>query len=1496
MHAIAHSSCPTTPVHRLSRRLSCRLGISLWVGLAALGLAAAVGAVEVPFLPQPVDNKITGARDALAADVDGDGDGDVIAAATGSVGIVLYRNTSGDGSTWTRLDVDSSFAGAFAVAVGDMNGDGDIDILGVAHTDDDVTWWENNGSGTSWTRHDVDTSFLAASDIEAADIDGDGDLDVLATADGADDVTWWENTNGLGTAWTKRNIDTNFDAARAVKAADLDNDGDLDVVATGAFVATVTWWENTTANGLNWTEHTIDFTHLGGSGVDVADMDGDGDIDVFGSAEDSDEITWYENPLNSGASLGGDIPVGDSNRDSIFGTWIEHTVDSDFNGAYGLHVTDLDADGDFDILGAARNESGGSNIDVAYFENMGDNVTFTERRIAGFFDNARSVFSFDIDKDGDLDVMSASPNLTEVSWWMSETIHGSATFPEETVLEDTFLGSRSVDSGDMDGDGDLDIVACAFEDDEVAWWENTAGDGSNWAKRIVDQAFDGARSVETADMDGDGDLDIVGSAQFDNDIVWYENLNSAGTSWSKHIVETNFLGARRAVAKDIDSDGDIDIIGAAADAKDITWYRNNGDGSSFVPDIIEDNYDRALSTYAADLDGDGDLDALGAADAIDDITWWENLDGLGGMWSVAKTIDSFYSQPGFVSAADMDSDGDIDVLGAAEGADEITWWENTNGDGSAWSKHTVDFFNQATSVLAADFDADGDLDILGSAFKDGGKIHLWFNNGDALSWTELVITDDFFGAGWVEAADMDGDGDLDIMATAEGDDFISYWDNRGGQFALATLDTSGNTLGNSVTKSLLKITATHNGKAGEQDIELSSLEILFEETPGVPLTSSEANGIIENLFVYRDSGDGIFNMGSDTLVTTVSNLSLTSGVQTVAFSDGDGNVAISQGTPRTFFVVVETTSNYDSQPLATLVASHLTESSSTAEDADHDIQLVLEFAADTPTGVIPVNASTPRADLVLTKTDNPDPVSAGGVLVYTLRVDNNGPDDAQDVVVHDDLPLGVTFVSTNGCAEDPNGVPTCTLGTVANSSFKSYTITVNVNSNTFGNITNTANVTSSTAENNPGDETDSATTTSLAPANSADLSITKSDSPDPVEPGGTLTYTIMVTNNGPDSASNVVITDSLPASLTLVSSSGCNQDPNGTPTCTVGTLANGASAMVTLVTSVSGDASGTINNSASVSSSASDPVSGNNTANASTTVMQPGADLHLEKSDNPDPVDAGSQLTYTVSVDNNGPNAAEDVVVNDTLPAGVTFVATSGCVEDPAGVPTCTLGTIASSGNASYTITVDVDSETLGMISNTATASSSTTELNPGDESDTENTTVVKMAEPTADLLVTKTSFPSAHEVGQVMRYTIRIDNLGPSDSNGNTVSDTFPAAVTGINWTCAGTSGGACNTASGGGNISGALVDLPAGATVFFTAVGTVTGSATSITNTASATVPVSIVDPVPGNNSDSVTTEGDDILHVDSFESGDTSAWDAAFPAPRLPGEGVPGEVDER
>ncbi len=118
-----------------------------------------------------------------------------------------------------------------------------------------------------------------------------------------------------------------------------------------------------------------------------------------------------------------------------------------------------------------------------------------------------------------------------------------------------------------------------------------------------------------------------------------------------------------------------------------------------------------------------------------------------------------------------------------------------------------------------------------------------------------------------------------------------------------------------------------------------------------------------------------------------------------------------------------------------------------------------------------------------------------------------------------------------------------------------------------------------------------------------------------------------------------------------------------------------------------------------------------------------GTDLALEKTDSVDPVTQGETLRYTLTVTNNGTNEATDVVVTDTLPPGVTLVSTSGCAEDPAGAPTCTLGTVASNSSAQYTIDVTVDAAS-GNIENTASVASSSPETNPGDENASETTTI----------------------------------------------------------------------------------------------------------------------------------------------------------------------------
>ena len=251
----------------------------------------------------------------------------------------------------------------------------------------------------------------------------------------------------------------------------------------------------------------------------------------------------------------------------------------------------------------------------------------------------------------------------------------------------------------------------------------------------------------------------------------------------------------------------------------------------------------------------------------------------------------------------------------------------------------------------------------------------------------------------------------------------------------------------------------------------------------------------------------------------------------------------------------------------------------------------------------------------------------------------------------------------------------------------------------------------------------------------ADLSITKSDSPDPVNAGATLTYTIIVSNAGPANAENVVVTDTLPTGVTFVSTSGCAESPaGGVPACSLGIIPAGSSKQYT-ITVTTPPSGGEINNSATVSSSTIDPNNENNTASQQTTVTAV-ADLSITKSDNPDPVDAGSTLTYTLNVSNAGPSAATSITVTDTLPSRVTYVSALGTgwtCNHVAGVVTCTRPSLTV-GNAPP-ITITITTPTIGegpAITNMATVVSSTKDNNLTNNSYTAETTVVYTITPTA--------------------------------------------------------------------------------------------------------------------------------------------------------------------
>ena len=332
-----------------------------------------------------------------------------------------------------------------------------------------------------------------------------------------------------------------------------------------------------------------------------------------------------------------------------------------------------------------------------------------------------------------------------------------------------------------------------------------------------------------------------------------------------------------------------------------------------------------------------------------------------------------------------------------------------------------------------------------------------------------------------------------------------------------------------------------------------------------------------------------------------------------------------------------------------------------------------------------------------------------------------------------------------------------------------------------------------------------------AAGQTADLSTSKADNPDPVPQGGNITYDIVVFNNGPNTATGVTLTDTLPAGTTFLSlvtdpDWTCTTPPvgsGGTVDCSLASLAfEGAAAMTLTVTVDAGVAPGTvITNTATAGAEEGDPGEGNTDGIASTTVGSPppGADLSVTKEDDPDPVEPGEDLVYTITVTNSGPDTASNVNLVDSVPSGTTFVSLSepagwSCLTPAPGDVGDVLCSIASLGvgSAVFTLTVEVDAGTAGTeISNSATVTSSSEDPDESDNTGSASTTVATPATLTGTKTVSGTFAP-----GGAVTYTVVLTNSGPGtqgDNPGDELTDVLPAELTLVNATA--TSGTATPT-----------------------------------------------------------------------------------------------------
>ncbi len=582
-------------------------------------------------------------HDVEVGDVDDDGDLDVVSRRKTGGGTFLWRQDSP--TSWSQVTI--TVASGEGIGLGDLDGDLDLDVA-------QNGFWSEQLTPTSWTDHTIDPNWPSDVGVLMAHIDDDADLDVvLAPSESSGRFSWYEASDPVDGPWTEHVIAPTASFFHTFKAADMDDDGDLDLVTAEMHQSSnpdeVAVWLNE-GDGLAWSQVIVSET--GSHNIRVGDVGGDGDLDIFGAnwsegAPNSAVVELWENqsgplpldfwrrhiietdlPWNSvfvdGGDLDGDnrpdLIVGGwwySNPGALDGSWMRRAIGPPLDNMAAVH--DFDGDGDLDILGTDGRVSG---EDFSWAENDGAG-DFTIRGIThpplgGDFLQGTSVDQ--VIAGGQIEVVLSWHNgATGTAMFSVPGDPTTASWPLATISAAT--NKEAVPTGDLDGDGDVDIHL-----------------GDRWLRQESGGAFSTQPGVTLTggvpdrvvlgDLDGDTDLDVVIGVEFGTRLVWGES-RSNGSIWVEHEIATDFDYFSVDIA-DIDGDGDLDVVGGAHQGSgEVSIYANDGSGALWVTHVVDpgdsSQIDHHDGTQLVDMDRDGDLDVISVGWTQRSLVIYENL-------------------------------------------------------------------------------------------------------------------------------------------------------------------------------------------------------------------------------------------------------------------------------------------------------------------------------------------------------------------------------------------------------------------------------------------------------------------------------------------------------------------------------------------------------------------------------------------------------------------------------------------------------------------------------------------------------------------------------------------------------------------------------------------------------------------------------------------------------------------------------------------------------
>jgi len=350
-------------------------------------------------------------------------------------------------------------------------------------------------------------------------------------------------------------------------------------------------------------KHNIDQNFPGICIIKIFDLDLDGDHDIIGGSEHtpwttSSGIAWWRND--------GGYPV----------QWTKFQISTSF-----LHVMSVDA-------GYINNDSlpdivtsSWENGKISWWKNNGDPTqNWTEYNIVSGWTNAHDAKVYDIDNDGNNDIVGVSAGNNKISVFYNQ----GGTYPtwEKDIITSTFNHPLSVNISDLNTDGLPDIISGADGCDDIAWWKNSGGSPSQWEKFTITNYLNGAGNTNIIDIDQDGQLDIIGAGYEGNEISFWICDDISTNSWTKNLVTNQLETAVSCIGSDIDLDGDIDVVAVGKNPGKLAIYNNNS--FAFTETVLNPDFLGGAALAIIDIDDDGDDDIISGAGVAGDLFLYEN--------------------------------------------------------------------------------------------------------------------------------------------------------------------------------------------------------------------------------------------------------------------------------------------------------------------------------------------------------------------------------------------------------------------------------------------------------------------------------------------------------------------------------------------------------------------------------------------------------------------------------------------------------------------------------------------------------------------------------------------------------------------------------------------------------------------------------------------------------------------------------------------------------